>query len=207
MAQEPADGRNMRVGDDERRSVDERLQRALHDGMLSPDEHAERAEQVWTSRTRGDLEPLTRDLPPEHPVEPAAPSPEPAGAEKPWRQRIAGSLGTALLVAVGALGAGAILTADDGAAVFGSKVLHVRDQDRVQVGTLFGSTEVVVPDDVRASTSGMTLFGRTECAQACQGDGVREVVVDARGAFGSVEVLTRAEFNQGGLDEDDADDD
>lgn len=205
MANEPDDGRNMRVGDDERRSVDERLQRALHDGMLTSAEHAERSQQVWAARTRGDLEPLTRDLPPEEPVEPATPRSEPATTEKSWTQRMAGGLGTTVLVVAAALGVGAIITSEDGASVFSSRVVQVAPgQEQVQVGMLFGSTEVVVPEGVRASTSGVTLFGSTECAQACQGDASGgEVVVNARGAFGSVEVLTEQELRQGGLDQED----
>ncbi|MBE9375128.1 DUF1707 domain-containing protein [Saccharopolyspora sp. HNM0983] len=209
MAADRDDQREMRVGDAERRAVDERLQRALSQGMVTSDEYVERSGRAWAARTRSDLEPLTRDLPPDPELtvaeEPASASSAPAERRGSRVYRaITGGLGTALLVVAGLFAGGAIVTSDDGAAVFGSRVVHVvQGQERVQVGVLFGSTEVVVPDDVRARTSGMMLLGSTECLQACAGGAQREVVVDARGAFGSVEVVTEQELAQGGLDEDD----
>jgi hypothetical protein len=94
---------------------------------------------------------------------------------------VAGVLGFGLLQVVGS---------DDGAAVFGSRVVQVgEDDDRVQVGVLFGSTTVVVPDDARVRTRGMTLFGSVDC-DACTPVGTGStVVVDGRGAFGSVEIV------------------
>lgn len=119
---------------------------------------------------------------------------QPAGHQRRHR---AGGLswlaGTVLPLAVsGALAFGLlqVITADDGAAVFGSREVPLsRD---AEVGMLFGSVTVVVSDDVRVRPSGITVFGSVDCRDACTGNG-REVVVRGTGAFGSLEVLTEQE--------------
>ena len=103
-----------------------------------------------------------------------------------------------------------VATADDGSAVFGGRVVQVApDQDRVEVGVLFGGVEVVVPDDARVETRGWFLFGGTDCGQACSGAGTRPVTVDARGGFGGVDVVTQTEYanRDAGRDRDRDDDD
>ena len=60
-----------------------------------------------------------------------------------------------------------------------------------------------VADGVRARPTGAVIFGSTDCALACTGPGP-EVVVDATGAFGSVDILRPGEPEP---DEDDDDDD
>ena len=109
------------------------------------------------------------------------------------RSRVLRGVVTAALLVGGALVAGQVLGADDGATVFGSREVRVTDQTRVQVGTVFGSTEVVVPDDARVRTTGTFVFGGVECGDACTATDGREVVVEADGAFGSVQVVTESE--------------
>ena len=58
---------------------------------------------------------------------------------------------------------------------------------------LFGNVQVVVPDDARVDTEGLLVFGGTDCEAACSGTGTRVVTVDARGAFGSVDVVRQGE--------------
>jgi hypothetical protein len=60
MDQPPA----MRVGDRERSEVIDLLRRHAADGRLEPDELEARLEAAFAARTHGELEPLTRDLPP-----------------------------------------------------------------------------------------------------------------------------------------------
>lgn len=87
--------------------------------------------------------------------------------------------------------------------------MQVNDtQSQVDVGTLFGSTRVVVPDGTRVVTGGTIVFGSIDCDQACTGvdPGAREVTVDARGGFGSVDVLTATEAATRGSDNDRDDD-
>jgi Domain of unknown function (DUF1707) len=201
----------VRIGDRERRALDAHLQQAHADGVLTLSEYDERAAQCWAARTQSELDELVRDLPPYRPgpdeeqtVAVAVPERAPAPPAKSLGQRIGGSL-----VGVAAIGAlifvgSHVVTADDGAAIFGNRQITVAPgQERVEVGMLFGSVDVVVPDGVRARPTGAVVFGSTDCALACTGPGT-EVVVDATGAFGSVDILRPGEPEP---DDDDDDDD
>lgn len=192
----------MRVGDSERREVDDRLRAALDDGVLTLSEYDERVGRCWAARTRGDLDVLIQDLP----NRPPAGSPEPATVAVPkaaepastgsgiGRRAIGGLIAAAVVGGVLYVG-GRVVGADDAVSVFGSRVVQVTaGQDRVEVGMVFGSVEVVVPDDVRVRPAGTLVFGGLECELACQdGPGLREVVVAADGAFGSVDVVRQSE--------------
>lgn len=200
-------GPELRIGDRERRAVDAHLQQAHADGVLTLIEYDERAALCWAARTQSDLDELVRDLPPYRPVPEEKPTvavavPE-SGPSKSFGQRLGGAL-----VAVAALGAlvfvgSHVVTAADGAAVFGKREITVAPgQDRVEVGMLFGSVDVVVPEGMRARPAGTVVFGSTDCALACTGAGP-EVVVDGTGAFGSVDILRPGEPEHDDDDDDD----
>jgi hypothetical protein len=200
----------MRVGDRERREVDDRLRAAQSDGVLTLVEYDERTAQCWAARTRADLAPLVADLPPAE----GAPTTDAPVASPPSRRRSPlrrGAVVPAIFLAVAALVGVQVVGATDGAAVFGSRTVPVGTQQTVDVGTLFGSTEVVVPEGTIARTSGSVLFGSVRCEAACAlppgAPTLREVQVDAGGAFGSVEVVTPGELAQGGLRDHDRDGD
>lgn len=100
------------------------------------------------------------------------------------------------MVAVVAIVAPGVVSADQGAAVFGSRTVQVAPGgSTVQVGVLFGSTKVVVPDGTQVTTTGTTIFGSTNCETACSPEppGAPQVRVSGRGAFGSIQVLTATE--------------
>ena len=61
---QPVRPQDLRVSDAERSVVAAGLQRAHDAGQLGLDEFDERVQAVWASRTRGDLERVTADLPP-----------------------------------------------------------------------------------------------------------------------------------------------
>jgi Domain of unknown function (DUF1707) len=188
---QPEQPPEMRVGDRERREVDTRLRQAYDDGVLTLSEYDERAALCWAARTQRDLDALTRDLPDPRP---APPEPEEdrvqAGTGHPPRRH----LGRLALLGAAVLFGGQIVTAPDAVAIFSGQVVQVgSDQDRVEVGVLFGNVEVVVPDDARVDTSGVLLFGGTDCAAACGGTGTQPITVDAVGGFGSVDVVRQSE--------------
>jgi len=191
----------LRIGDRERRAVDAHLQQAHADGVLTLTEYDERAAQCWAARTQSELDQLVRDLPayrPEPDAEaPTAAVPAPAaeeGATKPLGQRLASGAIGVVLAGVALFFGAQIVTADDGMAVMGSRAVTVGpDQDRVEVGAIFGSVQVTVPEGTRARIVGRAVFGSTECRLACDGPG-REVVVDATSMFGSVDVLRPGEL-------------
>lgn len=201
-------GPELRIGDRERRATDAHLQQAHGDGVLTLIEYDERAASCWAARTQGDLDELVRDLPPyrpgpdEQPTAVVAAVPE-KGPSKSLGQRLGGSLvGIAAIGALIFVGSN-VVTATDGAVVFGNRQVTVAPgEDRVEVGMLFGSVDVVVPEGMRARPEGAVIFGSTDCALACTGTG-QEVVVDATGAFGSVDILRPGERDR----DDDEDDD
>jgi Domain of unknown function (DUF1707) len=197
-----------RIGDRERREVDDHLRQAHADGVLTLGEYDERTAQCWAARTRRDLDVLVRDLPDHRPGsaldQPTAPpdgTVSPTG--KPRRH-----IGRAVVVGLALLFGAQIITADDAVGIFSGQVVQVTPgQERVEVGVLFGGVEVVVPDDARVDTDGLVVFGGTDCDAACNGTGTRPVTVSARGAFGGVEVVRQSERAQRDADRDEEDDD
>jgi len=191
-----------RIGDRERREVDAWLRQAHDDGVLTLGEYDERAARCWAARTGSDLDALTRDLPDPAPLEPTAEPAAPVPA-RPGRRLLRAAVAT-----VAVLAGVQIVTADDAVAVFSGRTVQVvPEQDRVEVSVLFGNVRVVVPDDARISTEGIFLFAGFDCDAACDGSGTRVVTVDARGAFGSVDVVRQGEAARGDRDDDDDDDD
>ncbi len=211
-----AESGELRIGDRERREIDDRL-RAAHDaGMITLVEYDERAKAAYGARFRSELEPLVADLPDESAPAPAPPPDErpTTTAEPAWhedaripdrahdghgRRRGVQGLVAAVVIAVAAIVAPGVVSADQGAAVFGSRTVEVQPgESTVSVGVLFGSTKVVVPDGTHVTTSGTTIFGSTDCDTACSAapPGAPQVSVSGRGAFGSIEVQTATEAAQ-----------
>jgi hypothetical protein len=54
---------HLRMSDAEREQAATELGEHYAQGRLTAEEHAERLDQVWSSRTRGELTPVFRDLP------------------------------------------------------------------------------------------------------------------------------------------------
>lgn len=217
MAEPP----EQRIGDRERAEVDARLRAAQTDGVLTLVEYDERAAACYAARFRSDLSPLVADLPPPHEAAVSTPDRPPAVAaaaapadrvpdRRSWRGRLV-LVGAVAAVALG-VGPG-VLNAAHGSAVFGSHTVQVLPgQAQAQVGVLFGSVRVVVPDGMVAAPRGTLVFGGVECDQACAvppgAPTVTPVEIDARGAFGGVDVVTVSEAARGeDPDRDDDEDD
>lgn len=211
MSAEPPE---MRIGDRERKATDDRLRAALDDGVLTVVEYDERTQQCWAARTQRELDALVADIPGATPAPAPAPTVAagPPAPRTPWHERLGKAVVPLAIAGAAVFLGGHLVTAEDGASVFGSRTVQAVPGDpEVSVSTLFGSAEVVVPPGTVARTTGIMIFGSTRCEQACQlppgGATLPEVVVDANGAFGSVEVVTAAEAAQGGLRDRDEDDD
>lgn len=113
------------------------------------------------------------------------------------RRSVWGVLVPVVLVGAVAFGVTQVATADHGS-IFGSGDVAVQPgQSPVDIGTLFGSYKVIVPDNARVTTTGSMIFGSTNCHAACSTAGTGPLItVHATGAFGSVQVLTQAEAQQ-----------
>ena len=82
---------HLRLSDAERERAGAELGEHYAQGRLTAEEHAERLDQVWATRTRGELPPIFADLPgPHRPVAPRAGTPPGAGywssGSGPWRR-------------------------------------------------------------------------------------------------------------------------
>jgi hypothetical protein len=146
-AQTPA----IRASDDEREAVVAQLRSAAGEGRLAPDELADRLDRALAAVTRAELEPLTRDLPKE-----SAPAPPPAKARR-WIVGImgggdhAGRWRIASRCMVVNLMGGADLDLTH-AVVEGSET-------QIDVFSLMGGSNIVVPDGVHVELTGFAFMG------------------------------------------------
>lgn len=69
-----ASDRDLLASDAERDHVVEQLRRHAADGRLTMDEFEQRVTEALAARTRGDLDPVLRELPPLAPAKPEAPA-------------------------------------------------------------------------------------------------------------------------------------
>lgn len=121
------------------------------------------------------------------------PDAPPAGAVA--KPRWVGKAVRIALLAALVLGPGRAIVTADAVAVFGSNQYNptaeqLAGEDDVDVLSLFGSVEVVVPETHSGRVDDvLPLFGSTQCNGICEGsDGQPEVEVDGMVIFGSVEV-------------------
>lgn len=63
MSEQDSSGADVRASDAERDAIVGRLNQAVGEGRLTMDEFSERLELAYAARTRGELDPLLRDLP------------------------------------------------------------------------------------------------------------------------------------------------
>ncbi len=79
----------LRIGDAEREAAAAELGEHYAQGRITTEEHAERLDRIWSSRTRGELAPIFRDLPGRYgPVEQHQEVRRPAYSGPPFRGRI-----------------------------------------------------------------------------------------------------------------------
>lgn len=69
-----ASDRDLRASDAEREHLVEQLRRHAADGRLTMDEFEQRVAEALAARTRGDLDPVLRELPPLAPAQPERPA-------------------------------------------------------------------------------------------------------------------------------------
>ena len=172
----------LRVGDRERKAVDDRLLAAVGDGVLTLHEYDERSAALWQARTRTELDGLLADLPHEPAPAPARPAP-PFDASP---RRVVAVMSEDRLSGVVAPGQRV-----EGYALMGKAVVDLRREDlpdgaRVRVRSLMGEVEVQVPPGAVVHLSGFSLMGERK-TQVSAGDGP-DVHVDAIAVMGSVKV-------------------
>ncbi|MFC7326223.1 DUF1707 SHOCT-like domain-containing protein [Marinactinospora rubrisoli] len=167
MTDDPARTRppdHVRASDADRDHVAQRLADALTDGRLTHDEHSERLDAVYTAKTLGELEPLTRDLPDPTPAA-AETAAEPVSGAPP----LAPGKGSANIVAV--LGSAerrsrwVVEPRTNVSAALGGVHLDLREailsqrEVVLQCALLFGGLTVVVPPGVRVVNRTSAILG------------------------------------------------
>lgn len=178
----------LRVSDGDRHAVVDRLRQSCGEGRLTLDEFGDRTTAAFAARTATELEQLTADLPP-----PSTTALAPTGATttRPERRWIVGVFGGADV-----RGRWRPARPTRVVTVFAGTSLDLSHVDAgaeidLQVFSLFGSVEVLVPEGTAAEVHGLIVFGSRSCKVADDAVGPPVVRVTAYGAFGSVGVRTR----------------
>jgi hypothetical protein len=179
----PAVPDGVRLSDDERERAVGRLRQAAGDGVLSLDEVADRMADVYRAATVGELAVVVQDLP-----APRTPKPRAtkrivgvlSGAKQHGRWRPA-----AQVEALASFGSCRIDLAD--AVIDGPEV-------QIRATALFGSIEVLVPDDVHVELGGFAVLGSKsyKVRASTPPPGAPTIYVDARALVGKVAVRTKA---------------
>jgi hypothetical protein len=175
------DSPELRVSDAERDRTVTRLRDAAAEGRLTFEELADRIEAASTAKTRGELEPLTADLP----VVAAAPGPPPAATQS-------------ILGDVKRSGDWAVPAHSRWRTVFGDVVLDLREArvgaevTTIDARTVFGDVDLLVPQGVVVEVRSSALIGdiRQEAAQSAAPNAPR-IVLTGGTVFGDVKVRAR----------------
>ncbi|MCD9141546.1 DUF1707 domain-containing protein [Streptomyces albireticuli] len=155
---------DMRASDAERERITEALREAVAEGRLDMEEFEQRLDAAYKARTRGELEPLVRDLP-----APGSVAPAPAVTTGPWRDRIGGT-GTSK-VAVGVWGGfhrkggWTVPRKFTAFTMWGGGEIDLREarfedgEIVIRCFALMGGMSVVVPKDLDVQVSGVGIMG------------------------------------------------
>jgi hypothetical protein len=168
----------VRASDADRERVVALLQRALAEGRIDLDEYGERAQAAHAGVTTAELGVLVADLP---------------GTPRPSGEIVGTRIVEAPSNVFGDIKlSGGALPPDRASTVFGDIRIDLRglrtdvDELDLQLSTVFGDIEVIVPEGVDAELHGRTVFGsrKVQLAPVPRLAGTPLVVVRARTVFG-----------------------
>jgi hypothetical protein len=152
MSDSAAEPPAVRASDAEREAVVVRLRTAAGEGRLALDELAERLDRAFGAVTRGELEELTRDLPQQQQLDT-----QPTGKSRRW--------------VVGIMGGGTqkgrwriaprctVVNVMGGADLDLTGAIVEAAETEIQVFSLMGGSNIVVPDGVHVELSGFAFMG------------------------------------------------
>lgn len=188
----------MRASDADRDRVAQVLSEALADGRIDQEEHSERLETLYTTKTLGELAPLTSDLG-AAPVTGSVPgsgtpvadlTPSPDGSEN-----IAAVFGSAERA-----GRWLVEPRTNVSTLFGGVMLDLREavlsqrEVTIQCGVVFGGLEVIVPPGVRVLNETTAIFGGVDLKKADSAASADAPTIRLTGTllFGGIEIRTLA---------------
>ncbi|MCW2889159.1 MAG: hypothetical protein QOE54_1317 [Streptosporangiaceae bacterium] len=192
----PADPSRFRASDADRDRVADQLREALAEGRLSPEEHAERIELVYSAKTYAELAPALEDLPvtvaPSAAPTVAAPQDLPAPPHEP-----AGIV--AIFSGAERKGRWLVEPHTNVFTMFGGVELDFREavltqrEVTINITCIFGGVDIKVPPGVRVIDSGMAIFGGRSIAGGDPDDPNAPVIrLTGFTLFGGVDVKRRA---------------
>ncbi|KAB8165340.1 DUF1707 domain-containing protein [Streptomyces sp. 3MP-14] len=166
----------VRASDADRDRIADILREALAEGRLEPDEHAERLDALYRSKTVGELEPLIGDLPAGQgtpaPGSTVAPAPAPGvsvGGHRHGGLRVAGAKNVVAVFSgatrTGTWRVGAKVNA---VAVFGgveldfTEALFEQQHVTINATAICGGVEIRVPENVTLRSGGSGIMGGFE---------------------------------------------
>jgi hypothetical protein len=186
MTDDPAQPPATRASDADREAAVARLEKALAEGRITVDEFRERTEAAYSAVMTRELEPLSADLP--------------AGASS--QVEIVGSRAPASLFNVvgDVLLNGRVPVPRRIGTVFGDIKIDLRDlrtnaeSVELDLSTVLGDIEVIVPEGVDAQLDGWTVLGDRviDLAPVPRLAGTPRVVVRAHAVFGDLRLRSLA---------------
>jgi hypothetical protein len=185
--------REMRISDAERDNAASILRDAAGDGRLDLQELDERLDAVYAAKTYGDLEPITRDLPPVT----SAPI-----ASSPARDRIGGvptsTAGVAIMGGFERKGPWVVPETFNAVAFWGGGELDLREarfagpQVTIRAVAIMGGIEIIVPEDAEVHVSGIGIMGGFDHrASGVGAPGAPRIIVTGLAIWGGVSVERR----------------
>lgn len=187
---EPVDPRQLRASDSDRERVAEVLRAAASDGRLDLHELDERLGRVYSARTYGELEPLTRDLP----LVVATPATIAPDGNVPQSRG-----GVAVMSQFVRKGRWAVGRAFSCLAFWGGGTIDLRDayfaegSTRINAFAIMGGVEVIVPEDANVHVTGLALMGGFDHGVNGAGaPGAPTIVVGGFAFWGGVGIKRRA---------------
>jgi hypothetical protein len=178
----------VRASDAEREAVVERLRVATAEGRLTLGELTDRTEAAYTATTRGELVPITADLP-EVPSAPAVPVRPVAGGDREWVVAVMGDSRRE--------GRWRVERPLAAVAVMGDVVLDLRGAEvphgnvDIAATAVMGDVKIYVPDGVDVELSGIAVMGdkKVRVREAPPGQPSPKVVVRATVVMGDVKIV------------------
>jgi hypothetical protein len=149
----------LRASDADRDRVADQLREALAEGRLTPEEHSERIDQVYSARTYAELAPLLEDLPAT-----GAPTPQPQAPPLPAPLPQSSGI-VAIFGGAERKGRWLVEPETNVFTLFGGVDLDFREavlsqrEVTINVTCIFGGVEIKVPPGVRVIDSGSAIFG------------------------------------------------
>jgi hypothetical protein len=193
--------RTVRASDADRERVLQILYRATAENRLTLDEMQERVDVVCAARTLGEMDPVLSDLPADLVPVRSADVVAAELATGPLDRRIGGRPGSRFSIGIVSFarrtGGWVMPRRHVSVAVYGRAELDLREarfaerETAITAFALFGGVEIIVPDDITVSVSGLGILGRFGGAESQGPPGAPVVRIRGGAVWGAVLVTRR----------------